>query len=59
MTLGWRRNGVRCPVRAIVVSARKSTSEKVLFHTDLPARAKDGSAEKVVKKLHVVFKNEW
>ena len=39
--------------------AEKSTSEKVLFHTDLPARAKDGSAEKVVKKLHVVFKNEW
>jgi hypothetical protein len=39
--------------------AEKSTSEKVLFHVDLPARAKDGSAQKVVKKLHVTFRNEW
>jgi hypothetical protein len=39
--------------------AEKSTSEQVLFHVDLPARAKDGSAEKVIKKLHVIFKNEW
>ena len=25
----------------------------------LPARDKDGKAEKVVKKLDVTFKNEW
>lgn len=37
----------------------KSTFEKLLFHVDLPARDKDGKAETVVKKLHVVFKNEW
>lgn len=39
--------------------AEKSTSEKLLFHVQLPARDKDGKAEKVVKKLHIVFKNEW
>lgn len=37
----------------------KSTSEKLLFHVDLPPRAKDGKAEKVTKKLHVFLKNEW
>ena len=37
----------------------KSTFEKVLFHVDLPAREKDGTAKKVTKRLHVVFKNDW
>jgi hypothetical protein len=37
----------------------KSTSEKVLFHVDLPARANDGKAEKVTKRLHILLKNEW
>jgi hypothetical protein len=37
----------------------KSTSEKLLFHVDLPARAKDGKAEKITKKLHIFLKSEW
>jgi hypothetical protein len=37
----------------------KSTFEKLLFHVDLPPRDKDGKAEKVTKKLHITFKNEW
>lgn len=37
----------------------KSTFEQVLFHADLPARAADGKAEKIVHKLHVKIKNEW
>jgi hypothetical protein len=37
----------------------KSTSEKLLFHVDLPARAKDGKAEKITKRLHIFLKNEW
>ncbi|MEO6435985.1 MAG: hypothetical protein ABIP55_09515 [Tepidisphaeraceae bacterium] len=37
----------------------KSTFEKVLFHVDLPPRDKEGKADKVVKKLHVILKNEW
>jgi hypothetical protein len=37
----------------------KSDFEKLVFHVDLPARAKDGTAQKVVKHLNVVFKNEW
>jgi hypothetical protein len=37
----------------------KSTFEQFLFHVSLPARDKDGKAEKVVKKLAVTFKNEW
>ena len=37
----------------------KSTFDKMLFHVDLPARDKDGKAEKVVKRLHLTFKNEW
>ena len=39
--------------------AEKSTSEKLLFHVDLPARQKDGAAEKVTKRLHIILKNEW
>lgn len=37
----------------------KSMFEQLLFHVSLPARDKDGKAEKVVKKLDVTFKNEW
>jgi hypothetical protein len=37
----------------------KTTSDHVLFHADLPARDKDGKAEKITHKLHVIFKNEW
>jgi hypothetical protein len=37
----------------------KSTFEKLLFRVQLPARDKDGKAEKIVKKLHVIFRNEW
>jgi hypothetical protein len=37
-----------------------STFEKVTFHVDLPARDKTTlKAEKLTKKLEVVFKNEW
>lgn len=37
----------------------KTTFDRVLFHVKLPARGADGKAEKLVLKLHVVFKNEW
>jgi hypothetical protein len=37
----------------------KSTFEQVLFHTSLPARGADGKATLIVKKLHLVLKNEW
>ena len=37
----------------------KSTFEQVTFHAPLPARAKDGKAEKITHKLHVLIKNEW
>ena len=36
-----------------------STFEQLMFHVKLPARDKDGKAEKVVQKLHVILKNEW
>jgi hypothetical protein len=39
--------------------ADKSTFEKLLFHVKLPARDKDGKAEKSIQKLQVTFKNEW
>jgi hypothetical protein len=37
----------------------RSTFEQLTFHAQLPARAKDGKAEKVTHKLHVILKNEW
>jgi hypothetical protein len=37
----------------------KTTYDKLLFHAKLPARDKDGKAEKIVHKLHLVIKNEW
>jgi hypothetical protein len=37
----------------------KTTFEEVLFHVPLPARSKDGKAEKLVRKLHVLIRNEW
>jgi hypothetical protein len=39
--------------------AEKSTSEKVLFHVSLPARDKDGTAQKITKHFHLILKNEW
>ena len=38
---------------------QRSTFEKVVLHTDLPARGADGKAEKIVHKLHLIIKNEW
>lgn len=37
----------------------KSTFEQLTFHAPLPARGKDGKADKIVQKLHVIIKNEW
>lgn len=37
----------------------RSTFDQVTFHAALPARAKDGKAEKIMHKLHVLIKNEW
>jgi hypothetical protein len=39
--------------------AERTTLEKVQFHVDLPARAADGKAEKIVHHLHVIYRNEW
>ena len=33
--------------------------DDVLFHIPLPAREKSGKAEKLVRKLHILFRNEW
>jgi hypothetical protein len=41
---------------------KESTFEKLVFHADLPARDEDdksGKAEKIIHKLHIIFKNEW
>jgi hypothetical protein len=37
----------------------RSTFDKVVLHTDLDARGADGTAKKVVHKLHLIIKNEW
>ncbi len=37
----------------------RSTFDKVVLHTDLAARGADGTAKKVVHKLHIIMKNEW
>ncbi len=37
----------------------KATFDKVIFRIPLPARAKDGAAEKITHKLHLLIKNEW
>ncbi len=37
----------------------KSTFEKIVVHAPLPARGKDGKAEKQTHKLHLELKNEW
>jgi hypothetical protein len=39
--------------------AERSTSERLVFHADLPARGNDGKAGKIVHKLHLILKNEW
>ena len=41
------------------LDTEKSTFEKLLFHAKLPARDKDGKAEKITHKLHLVLRNEW
>jgi len=38
---------------------KRSTFDKVVLHTDLPARGADAKAKKIVHKLHVLIKNEW
>ena len=37
----------------------RSTYDQLVFHAKLPARSKDGKAEKITHKLHVLLKNEW
>jgi hypothetical protein len=37
----------------------KTTFEEILFHIPLPARDTSGKAEKIVRRLHVRFHNEW
>ncbi|MDA1049732.1 MAG: hypothetical protein O3C40_04525 [Planctomycetota bacterium] len=37
----------------------RSTFDKIVLHVDLDARGADGTAKKVVHKLHVIIKNEW
>jgi hypothetical protein len=37
----------------------RGTFEQVTFHASLPARSKEGKAEKLTHKLHVIIKNEW
>lgn len=37
----------------------RGTHDKVIFRVPLPPRNEDGSAEKVVHKLHILIKNEW
>jgi hypothetical protein len=39
--------------------AQRSTFEQLTFRAELPAADKDGKAEKVVHKLHLILKNEW
>ena len=39
--------------------AEKSTFERLVFHVPLSKRDKDGKTEKLVKRLHITFKNEW
>jgi hypothetical protein len=37
----------------------RSTFDKIVLHAGLDARGADGTAKKVVRKLHVIIKNEW
>ncbi len=37
----------------------KSDFDRVVFHTELPARGADDKATKIVHKLHVFIRNEW
>jgi hypothetical protein len=36
-----------------------SDYDRLVFHTDLPARSPDGEAEKITHRLHLRIKNEW
>jgi hypothetical protein len=44
---------------AETVDKEKGTFDKLIFRIPLEPRAADGSAKKVVHKLHVLIKNEW
>ena len=37
----------------------KTTHRRVLFRTQLPPKANEGAAKKIVHKLHLIIKNEW
>lgn len=38
---------------------KETTVDKAVFHTDLPARDKDGKARKITQKFHLIIVNEW
>jgi hypothetical protein len=61
VTLDVRENlrAIRNQQRGGDQDAEKSTHDHLVFHANLPARAADGKAEKIVHKLHFVLKNEW
>jgi hypothetical protein len=37
----------------------KTTFDQVLLHVNLPARGADGKADKIIRTLHVIIKNDW
>ncbi len=37
----------------------KSTFDKAVFHVRLPGRKSAAKAKKIVRKLHIILKNEW
>ncbi len=39
--------------------SERSTIDRLVFHADLPARNANGKADKIILKLHLIFKNEW
>ncbi len=39
--------------------AKKASFDGATFHVKLPARDKDGKAEKIVHKFHLIMRNEW
>jgi hypothetical protein len=41
------------------IDQERSTFDKVIFQIPLEPRAEDGSAKKVIHKLHVRIRNEW
>ena len=43
----------------ILVVEMKTDEVGVVGHRDLDARGADGTAKKVIHKLHIIIKNEW